>query len=120
MRYRLTCARPPKSSENDVEAALKDWLLTHNWYPVRLQSGLMRTPDHRFLRLGTPGLPDYVILHERQPAFFLETKRPGGVLSPAQVRTRWALAHGYGLPVCVADSLEKLTEWMKANGRRTD
>ena len=119
MTYRLKRFPPARATENSVEAGIKHWLLRNDWYPVRLQSGLMRTMDERFLRIGTPGLPDYVVVHRSRPAFFLETKRPGGTLNPAQVRMRWELQSAYGLEVCVAESLDELMAWMRNHARET-
>ena len=113
MSYRLSSPRPPALAENDVERQCLDWLRARGWYPIRLHSALLRTLDNRFVRIGEIGLPDYVVLHARCPAFFLETKRPGAGLSPRQIKKRWELQTAYRLPVAVADGVETLAQWLK-------
>lgn len=113
--FRLRSPPTPKATENDVEKQLKDWLLAHGWYPVRQQSALLKTLDGRYVRIGEVGVPDYVVLHARYPAFFLETKAPGKPLTPEQERKRWALTSAYGLAVAVADDLETLRAWMEGH-----
>src|SRR5215813_10342973 len=53
-RFRLTSPRV-KLVENDVERACVDLLRLRGYYVVRLQSGLFRTPDGRWIRIGEPG-----------------------------------------------------------------
>ena len=115
--FRLRPPRAPKPRENDVEKQLKDWLLARGWYPVRQQSGLLKTLYGRFVRIGEVGIPDYVVLHARYPAFFLETKAPGRSLSPEQERKRWVIQAAYGLRVAVADGLETLKPWLEDHER---
>jgi hypothetical protein len=62
--------------------------------------------------MGEPGLPDYVCVHQRHPAFFLETKRPKGELSPAQIRESWVLQTAYKLAVTVAQDVDTLLEFL--------
>jgi hypothetical protein len=50
-RFRLTPPNP-KLVENDVERACLDVLRIRGYRPVRLHSGLLRTPDGRWLRVG--------------------------------------------------------------------
>src|SRR5215475_7296452 len=116
--FRLKAPRVPKPREKDIAQQFKDYLLARGWVPLRQQSGLFLTPDGRYVTIGEPGLPDYVAMHARYPAFFLETKRPKGVLSDSQIRKRWVLENSYGLAVCVADNLEKLKLWLEDHERR--
>ena len=49
-RFRLTAPRV-KLAENDVERAAIDLLRLKGYYVVRLQSGLLKTPDGRWIRV---------------------------------------------------------------------
>jgi hypothetical protein len=95
--------------------ACLDLLAYRGWYSILLQSGLFKTPDGRWIRIGTPGLPDYVCLHQTHPGFFLETKRPKGKLSPAQEKKHWEFQVAYRLPVASIDRVETLTPWLNAH-----
>ena len=111
-KFRLKPQPPPKLSENDVERACIDLLRVRGWYVVRLQSGLFKTPDGRFVRVGEKGLPDYVALHAVYPAFFLETKRPRRDTGAEQERKHWELTGAYHLAVVVIDRVESLKPWL--------
>lgn len=106
-RFRLTSPRV-KLAENDVERACIDLLRLHGYYVVRLQSGLLKTPDGRWIRVGEPGLPDYCVIKRD---FFLEVKRPGGKLNPAQVNKIFEL-EACGFQVAAIDSVERLEAWL--------
>jgi hypothetical protein len=114
-RFRLKPPPKLKLVENDVETACLQLLAYRGWYPVRLQSGLFKTPDGRWVRVGAVGLPDYVCLHERHPAFFLETKRPASGLSAQQAKKQWELRVAYKLAVATVDRVEALTPWLDAH-----
>lgn len=106
-RFRLTAPRV-KLAENDVERAAIDLLRLKGYYVVRLQSGLLKTPDGRWIRVGEPGLPDYVCV---KTDFFLEVKRPGGKLNAAQVNKIFEL-EACGFRVAAIDSVEHLAAWL--------
>lgn len=111
-RFRLT---PPriKLTENDVERECLDLLRARGYYPLRLQSGVFRTLyDNRPLRVGEPGLPDYIAVHPAYPAFFLEAKSSGGKLSPRQRDKIRELELGWQLKTAVVDCVEKLINWL--------
>ena len=107
-RFRLTSPRI-KLVEDDVEKACIDLLRLRGYYVVRLQSGLFRTPDGRWVRIGEPGLPDYAVIKRD---FFLEVKRPGGKLSAAQVEKVFELEKAYGIAVATVDRVEHLARWL--------
>jgi hypothetical protein len=115
-RFRLTSPQV-KLVENDVERACVDLLRLRGYYVVRLQSGLFRTPDGRWIRIGEPGLPDYACLKND---FFLEVKRPGAKLSEVQVNKIFELEAAHKIAVATVDSVERLEEWLKKfeNSRR--
>jgi hypothetical protein len=48
------------------------------------------------------------------PAFYLETKAPGGVLSNAQRWMHRVLA-AWHLPVVTIDDVDELAEWLRAH-----
>jgi hypothetical protein len=107
-RFRLTSPKV-KLAENDVERACVDLLRLRGYYVVRLQSGLFRTPDGRWIRIGEPGLPDYACLKND---FFLEVKRPGAKLSEVQVNKIFELEAAHKIAVATVDSVERLIAWL--------
>ena len=107
-RFRLTSPKV-KLAENDVERACVDLLRLRGYYVVRLQSGLFRTPDGRWIRIGEPGLPDYACLKND---FFLEVKRPGAKLSEVQVNIIFELEAAHKIAVATVDSVERLIAWL--------
>ena len=118
-RFRLTPPKPPKLREDDVERACLDLLAYRGYYVLRLHSGLFRTVDARWIQVGTRGLPDYVAVHERHRGFLLETKRPGGDLSPDQEKTVWEIRVGYRIPVAKIDRIEQLSTWLDAHEKNS-
>jgi hypothetical protein len=112
-RFRLTPPRV-KLVENDVERACLDLLRLHGYYVVRLQSALLKTPDGRWIRVGEPGLPDYVCV---KSDFFLEVKAPGRKLSPAQINKIFEL-EACGFRVATIDSVERLEAWLHEHEKR--
>jgi hypothetical protein len=70
------------------------------------------TPDYLALRFASPppSAPKWLCRFPR--AFYLELKRPGGKLRKAQ--EIWIEdARKRGIPVCVADGIDALTEYME-------
>jgi hypothetical protein len=116
--FRLTPQKLPPLSENDVESACLDLLRFRGYWVVRQQSGLFKTPDGRWIRLGVKGIPDYAAVHRRFPGFLLEIKRPGGDLSPHQATKIQELRLGYSLAVGVIDSVEALDAWLNQHERQ--
>jgi hypothetical protein len=110
--FRLKPPLAPKLSENDVERTCLDLLAYRGWYVVRLQSGLFKTVDGRFVRVGAPGLPDYVCLHAERPAFFLETKRQKGALSLVQEQKQFEINVCFKIPTITIDKVEDLIDYL--------
>ena len=83
-----------KFSEKEVTAQVKQYLESQGWLYIRLQSGLLRTADRRFLRVGKPGTPDSIAvlgcyMSGYTKTLFLEFKKSkGGKLSADQIM--WA------------------------------
>ena len=106
--FRLTSPKV-KLVENDVERACIDLLRARGYYVVRLQSGLFKTPDGRWIRVGEPGLPDYACLKHD---FFMECKRPNAKPSPAQIEKVFQLEAAYKIKVATVDRVEHLARWL--------
>jgi len=109
-----------KLTENDVERACLEALRWRHFYPLRQQSGRFILPDrvviqaldragvpYRWTTVGEPGIPDYVI-----PRFFVEVKRPGGVLSAIQCQKILMLEDQWDLETAVVESVEEQTIWL--------
>ena len=120
--FRLT-APILRLSENDVERQCLDVLQRRGYRPQRQNSGLLVTPERlcpecrakaRWIRVGEPGLPDYIVVKHD---FYLEVKRPNGVLSPQQQLKILELEQGWGLKVAVIDSVEALAAWLEHHER---
>jgi hypothetical protein len=90
-------------TEKHVTEQVIGWLKAHRFYCVRLNSGLISTPDGRRLRVGERGLPDWIIIRGLR-FFFMELKRPGKTLSPDQ-ENWFAWATREGIPAIWADGL---------------
>lgn len=114
-RFRLT---PPTISENDVEFGVKQVLQYRGYYVVRLQSGTFKTVDDRWQKVGDPGLPDYVAVHPKWPAVFVEVKRPGGKLRETQLQKIWEMQMGYHVAVAVVDSPQALSQFLDEHEQR--
>jgi hypothetical protein len=99
----------PELSENDIRHACLDLLSSRNWKYHRMFCGPFWTYSKTQVLNGEPtGTPDYVCLHARYPAFYLETKRPRKELSREQVATRRVLELGYRLTVLKIDDPHEL------------
>jgi len=104
----------PELNENDIRRACLDLLAIRGWRADRLHVGIVKTLDGRFLKLHPTGTPDYVCVHAEFPGFYLETKRPGGKLSPGQKYKGIGIQQGHRIPIVVVDSAAALKEWLDA------
>jgi len=111
-RFRLRAPKV-KLCENDIEHPCIQLLRMRGYFVIRTQSGLFKTPDGRWTRIGEPGMPDYAVLHAQHPGFLLEVKRPGGTLSEVQKKKVWEIQMVYRLEIVVADRVEVLIEFLK-------
>lgn len=110
--------RPPKISENDVEAGCMTILALHTYWVVKLHAGVFKTLDgNRYVRGVKKGTPDYACLHEFHRNFLLEVKRPGGDLSPEQECEIEMLRLRYRLPIAVVENVDELSEFLKRHER---
>jgi hypothetical protein len=67
---------------------------------------------------GPEGIPDYTAIHAKFPAFFIEFKRPGKLLRPAQDTKFVEIQFGYRLAAVMVDSVEQLEEWLGGHEER--
>jgi hypothetical protein len=116
-RFTLRSPRA-KVTENDVERGCADLLALHGYKVHRLHCGRARFPDGSWVQLEEKGMPDWLTVHPRHPGFYLEAKRPGGVLSPAQRWMHCVLA-AWRLPVVVVDDVDELARWLRAHEEPT-
>ena len=95
-----------KLTEKQVTEQVIGYLRTRGWYCVRLNSGLVSTPDGRRLRVGKKGLPDWVVFRAVQYCF-LEIKATGKGLRMEQ--DEWyADARAKGITATWTDDLENI------------
>ena len=114
--FRLTA--PPPLKEADVKRACLDLLRLRGYYVQRTNSGLFKTPDGRWIRIGEVGVPDYVATHQTFPGFLMELKRPGGDVSPEQKTRIMEIRLGYHLAIAVVDTVEALDVWLRQHEAR--
>ena len=115
MTFRLKSPRV-KLAENDVEKACLDFARLRGWWPIRLHAGTFKTLDgKRYVHGVEKGTPDYILV--KQPSFFLETKRPGGVLSDVQMTRIRQLQILSGMETLVVENVEQLMEWLSERER---
>ena len=81
--------------------------------------GRFRPLDGRWITCVEPGTPDWICVHPRHPAFYLETKAPGGSSSPAQVWMHRFLTAGWRLQVAVIDDVAGLAVWLRSHEEPT-
>lgn len=104
-------------TETAVAKACKDLLGIRGYKVVRLQSGLFKTPDGRWIRVGEPGMTDYFAAHKTHRPFFMEVKRPDGTTKPNQDKWIWELETFFGVTAVVIDSSKALGQWLAAHER---
>jgi hypothetical protein len=93
-------------SEKEVTKTCLDWLRSRRWHPIRLNSGLLSTPDGRRIRIGTKGLLDWIVLRG-EVYCLLEMKATGKKPSEDQEEfMRFCAANK--MPAIWADGLGRL------------
>ncbi len=97
-----------KISEKEVQNAILQYLQVKRVFHFRNNTGATKTATGGFIKFGTPGSPDIIVVKE---GIFIgiEVKRPGGKLSPNQKLFCDALIAAGGRYV-VAQSLEDVME----------
>jgi hypothetical protein len=78
-----TASRRKIPLEKEIQASICDYLDLRKHFWWRNNSGAFKTAHGGFVRFGTPGSPDIIVVHVGRP-YFLEVKRPGSYQSPDQ------------------------------------
>ena len=77
--------KPPRLLEREVTGQIREFMKLKGWRPLRMQRTVM--PGQ--FQTGEPGIPDFVFLRYLKPGLaavlWIEIKRPGGKLRPAQL-----------------------------------
>ena len=63
--------------------------------------------------MGSPGLPDYICVHQAHPGFFLETKRQKGQLTLVQQQKHFEIATAFKIPVITINEPNDLVDYLK-------
>ena len=113
-RFRLTSPSTLKLNEADIARQCTDYLRVRKWWPERLPVGRFRTMRDTWVTFGSSGIPDYIAIHAKYPAFFMETKGTGRKLRPIQVARFRQIQLDYGLSAVMVDSLDELISWLNA------
>jgi hypothetical protein len=121
-RFRLTAPKL-KTLEKHVMQACVQLVTLRGYRAERLHNGKSRWPGTegkpaRWVTQGEPGRPDYLVARGDCPAFYLETKRPGGQLSPDQELFHMHVKRSCGLETLVVDSVEDFNAWLDERERR--
>lgn len=109
--FRLTSPKI-KTVEKHVRDQCIMLLNYRHYWTRRLNTGRFRTLDGRWHTEGTPGDPDYVVLHEFYPGFLLEFKRPGAELSPDQQTRHFEIRFSYRIAIATVDNKDELMRWL--------
>jgi hypothetical protein len=97
-----------KVTEADIQKAILQYLAVKHIFHFRNNTGATKTERGGFVRFGTPGSPDIIVV-DKGIFIGIEVKRPGGKLSPHQKAFCDALLQAGGRYV-VAQSLEDVME----------
>ena len=77
--------KPPAPLERDISRAITKALEAMGLVVIRIQSGVVKVGDH-YVRQARKGTHDKLVLGKQGRSLFVEVKRPGEKLKPAQVR----------------------------------
>lgn len=106
--------------EGAILTTILDGLAAHRVRAHRMNSGATVVPEtetarSRFIRYGSPGLPDILVLLGAGRVGFIEVKAPRGKLSAEQVAFRRDCLERQ-IPHCVAKSWADVAEWLRVWG----
>jgi len=101
MTMKRVVLRRLKLTEAQVTKQCIDFLIAEGWRCIRLNSGLFQRPGGKVrVRIGEPGMPDYVCFLGDQ-YFFLEFKGANGRLRENQAKwIRQAVADRLNVTIC--------------------
>jgi hypothetical protein len=97
----------PAPLERDIQQSICEYLTARRHFFWRNNTGAAKLEGGRFIRFGTPGSPDLIVVHVGRP-YFLEVKRPGTYQSPDQ-KTFQAAAEKAGALYAVVRSIDDVT-----------
>jgi hypothetical protein len=103
-------AKPKPPLEKEIQRQIVRYLKLKGWHVWETSQGYRSAPGGT---RTTPGLPDLYCLHPVNGAMFIEVKRPGGELRPAQrefIRLHGAASAPW---VIVAFSLDDVLEFVE-------
>ncbi len=69
--------------EKEIQRAICDYLTLRRHFFWRNNTGAFKTVHDSYVRFGTTGSPDIIVVHVGRP-YFLEVKRPNSYQSPEQ------------------------------------
>lgn len=102
----------PNLLERDVTKQVTEYLAVHGWEMIRLHAGTVKKRGC-FIRLGRIGRLDWVAVHPKHPAFYVEMKRnKGGVVSDEQAAEISKLIR-LGYKVAVPFSIDEFMAWFE-------
>jgi len=110
--FRLTAPPAIKLNERQVIRQCADFLQLRGYWLQRNPVGKFKTMRDTPVYFGPTGIPDYIAVHAKFPAFFLETKATGRNLRPTQVSKFAEIQFGYGLAAVAVDGIEDLIVWL--------
>lgn len=105
--------KPPRREEAALQASVLRWLSLKGIWHERRNAGVLKV-GRRWIRLGTPGGADVMVLHAGK-VIFLELKASYGKLSAVQ-RAWGDRAVAAGAVYVVVRSLDALQEALAAEG----
>ncbi len=97
----------PRLTEHQVQTQLQNWLQYHNYYVIRLNSGMIENKYGGRIRLGVAGTPDLLAIKDGK-ATFIEVKRDLKSKPTALQMHKMEELRGYGSKCFVACSIEDL------------
>jgi hypothetical protein len=73
----------PEPLEREIQKAVCDYLTYRRHFWWRNNTGAFETKKGSFVRFGTKGSPDIILVYQGRP-YFLEVKRKSGIMSLEQ------------------------------------
>ena len=93
--------------ESDIQRQILDYLAMRGVWHRRFNSGVAKMGG-RFIRFGTPGLPD-IMARTKNTIIWIEVKQPGKYLAPEQRRWKEE-AEGFGDTFILSRSVEDVSQ----------
>ena len=104
--------RPPRISENDVEAGCKTILALHQYWVIRLHAGVYQTLDGRRHVRGVPkGTPDYACLMVGIAIFCSKSSGPAASFRPTRSFRFPSIRKSWDVPVVAVETVNQLVQF---------